>query len=93
MQLCVQQQAQLKLPGTKESQPFILKYGRQAVRDQELRDQAHRQLFARWQDSDLELSVLKKLHQFRMTARDDLAAEEEEESKLNFPSLLTEKLK
>jgi hypothetical protein len=47
----------------------------------------------RWQDSGSELNALKKLHQFPMTAPDDLAAEEEEESKLNFPSLLTEKLK
>jgi hypothetical protein len=39
------------------------------------------------------LNASKKLHQFRMTAQDGQAAEEEEESKLNFPSLLTEKLK
>jgi hypothetical protein len=39
------------------------------------------------------LSALKKLRQFPMTVHEDLAAEEEEESKLNFHSLLTEKLK
>jgi hypothetical protein len=40
-----------------------------------------------------ELNVLKKLHLFPMTAREGPVAEEEEESNLNFPSLLTEKLK
>jgi hypothetical protein len=39
------------------------------------------------------LSVSKKLHLFPMMAREGLVAEEEEESNLNFPSLLTEKLK
>jgi hypothetical protein len=39
------------------------------------------------------LNVLKKLRQFPMTAQDGQVAEEEEESNLNFPSLLTEKLK
>jgi len=58
-----------------------------------IRDQAHKQLYVLWQDSASELNVLKKLHQFHMTAPDDLEAEEEEGSKLNFPSLLTEKLK
>jgi hypothetical protein len=53
----------------------------------------HKQLYARWQGSASKLNVLKKSHQFHMTVLDDLAAEEEEESKLNFPSLLTEKLK
>jgi hypothetical protein len=39
------------------------------------------------------LNVSKKLHLFHMMAREGLVAEEEEESNLNFPSLLTEKLK
>jgi hypothetical protein len=39
------------------------------------------------------LNASKKLRQFLMMVREGLAAEEEEESKLNFPSLLTEKLK
>jgi hypothetical protein len=39
------------------------------------------------------LTVSKKLRQSPMTAQDGLVAEEEEESNLNFPSLLTEKLK
>jgi hypothetical protein len=46
-----------------------------------------------WQDLVSVLNALKKLHQFPMTVQEDLAAEEEEESKLIFPSLLTEKLK
>jgi hypothetical protein len=47
----------------------------------------------RWQGSVSKLNASKKLHQFPMTAQEGLVAEEEEESKLNFPSLLTEKLK
>jgi hypothetical protein len=39
------------------------------------------------------LNVLKKLHQFPMMVLEGLVAEEEEESNLHFPSLLTEKLK
>jgi hypothetical protein len=39
------------------------------------------------------LTALKKLRQFPMMAQEGLAVEEEEESNLNFPSLLTEKLK
>ena len=46
-----------------------------------------------WQDLVSVLNALKKLHLFPMTAQEGLAAEEEEESNLNFPSLLTEKLK
>ncbi len=52
-----------------------------------------RQLYVRWQGLGSVLNALKKLHQFRMTAQEGPAAEEEEESKLSFPSLLTEKLK
>jgi hypothetical protein len=46
-----------------------------------------------WQGSVSELNALKKLRQFPMMAPEGLVAEEEEESNLNFPSLLTEKLK
>jgi hypothetical protein len=46
-----------------------------------------------WRDLDSVLNALKKLHQFLTMAPEGLAAEEEEESKLSFPSLLTEKLK
>jgi hypothetical protein len=40
-----------------------------------------------------ELNESKKLHLFPTTAQEGPVAEEEEESNLNFPSLLTEKLK
>ncbi len=60
---------------------------------QELQDQVLKLLYERWQDLVSKLNALKKLHQFHTTAQEDLVVEEEEESKLNFPSLLTEKLK
>jgi hypothetical protein len=66
---------------------------RQAVRDQELQDPALKQPYALWQGLVSALNVLKKLHLFPMMAQEGLVAEEEEESNLNFPSLLTEKLK
>jgi hypothetical protein len=46
-----------------------------------------------WQGLGSVLNALRKLRQFPMTVQEDLVAEEEEESKLSFPSLLTEKLK
>jgi hypothetical protein len=46
-----------------------------------------------WQDSASELNALKKLHRYPTTVQEGQVAEEEEESNLNFPSLLTEKLK
>jgi hypothetical protein len=46
-----------------------------------------------WQGLGSVLNASKRLRQFRTTVQEDLAAEEEEESKINFPSLLTEKLK
>jgi hypothetical protein len=52
-----------------------------------------KQPYVHWQGLVSVLNVLKKLRLFRMTAREGLVAEEEEESNLNFPSLLTEKLK
>jgi hypothetical protein len=52
-----------------------------------------KQLYVLWQGLVSVLNVLKKLHLFPMTAQEGLVAEEEEESNLNFPSLLTEKLK
>jgi hypothetical protein len=52
-----------------------------------------KQPYVRWQGLDSELNVSKKLHQSLMTAQEDPAAEEDEESNLNFSSLLTEKLK
>jgi hypothetical protein len=61
--------------------------------DQELQVQAPKQPYVPWRDLDSVLNALKKLHQFLTMAPEGLAAEEEEESKLSFPSLLTEKLK
>jgi hypothetical protein len=46
-----------------------------------------------WRGLGFVLNALKKLRPFHMMVQEDLAAEEEEESKLNFPSLLREKLK
>jgi hypothetical protein len=46
-----------------------------------------------WQGLGSVLNASKKSHQFPMMAQEGPAAEEEEESKLSFPSLLTEKLK
>jgi hypothetical protein len=46
-----------------------------------------------WQGLGSVLNASKKSRRFPMTVQEDLAAEEEEESKLNSPSLLTEKLK
>jgi hypothetical protein len=46
-----------------------------------------------WQGLGSVLNALKRLRQFPMTVQEDPAVEEEEESKINFPSLLTEKLK
>jgi hypothetical protein len=66
---------------------------RQAVRGPELRDQVLKQPYVLLQGLVSVLNALKKLHQFPTTAREGPAAEEEEESNLNFPSLLTEKLK
>jgi hypothetical protein len=60
---------------------------------QELQVQAPKQLSVHWQGLGSALKGSKKLHLFRMMALEGLAAEEEEESKLSFPSLLTEKLK
>ena len=56
-------------------------------------DQAPKQPFVHWQGLGSALNASKKSHQYPMTAQEDPAAEEEEESKLSFPSLLTEKLK
>jgi hypothetical protein len=66
---------------------------RQAVRDRELLGQVLKQLYVLLQGSVSVLNALKKLHLFPMMAQEGLVAEEEEESNLNFPSLLTEKLK
>jgi hypothetical protein len=63
------------------------------VQDQELQDQVHKQRYVHWQGLVSVSSVSKKLHQFPMMAQEGLAAEGEEESNLNFPCLLTEKLK
>jgi hypothetical protein len=46
-----------------------------------------------WQGLVSVSSALKKLRQFPMTAQEGLAAEGEEGSNLNFPCILTEKLK
>ena len=60
---------------------------------QELPVQVPKQLSVHWQGLGSELNGSKKLHLFPTMAQEGLAAEEEEESKLSFPSLLTEKLK
>ena len=61
--------------------------------DPELRGQVLKQLYVLLQDLASVLNASKKLHLFPMMAQEGLVAEEEEESKLKFPSLLTEKLK
>ena len=63
------------------------------VQDQELQDRVPKQLFVHRQISASELNALRKSHQFPTMAQEGPVAEEEEESNLNFPSLLTEKLK
>jgi hypothetical protein len=59
----------------------------------ELLVQALKPLYVHSRDSAFALNVLKKLRQFRMTAREGQAAEEEGVYSFHFPPLLTEILK
>jgi hypothetical protein len=65
---------------------------RQAVQDQELRDQALKQPYVLSQDSVSELNALKKLHQFLMTAQEGPVAEEDEESNLQLSFFINRKI-